>query len=278
MGIVRTIKYIAQSAYSRIDPNYRRNDEFGRCAVCGNYSRYKLGKALEPGSDMAVSCGWDEKFVGEINTTNTLRCGYCESKFRVRCAAESMLKYSWKGEIRSIAELVRKLGLGETDTGWQVLETTACEGVFSGFPDAKFVTRSEYFDDVERGGCKNNIRSEDLQALTFPDNSFDVIIALDVFEHIKDPMKAFSEVRRVIKPSGVGIVTFPIDERVKKTKSLAGKKAYHNDPLRKEGSPVFTEFGTDIADILVSSGYKVSWNIYKTERTGVKQRVLVLCK
>jgi SAM-dependent methyltransferase len=114
------------------------------------------------------------------------------------------------------------------------------------------------------------------------------VIALDVFEHISDPMKAFAEVKRVLKPSGAGIITVPIDARAKKTKTIAkmengkiaysNRQAYHSDPLRPEGSSVFTEFGLDILDTLSSLGYDVSWDIYKTGRTRVEQRVLLLKK
>jgi hypothetical protein len=36
--------------------------------------------------------------------------------------------------------------------------------------------------------------SEDLEALTFPDESFDLVITQDVFEHVLRPAKAFAEI------------------------------------------------------------------------------------
>ena len=288
MDPVRTIKYITQGFYARLNPHYRRNDEFGRCSICGNYSRFRYGTIVTAGSEVAVSCGWDEHFTKEINITNTLKCSYCAAKFRVRCAAESLLRYFWKGNIRSVAELVNRLREGKVNASWQALETTANDGIFSGFGNVKNVVMSEYFDDVERGRYRDGIRSEDLQAMTFADNSFDVVIALDVFEHIADPLKAFAELRRVIKPSGIGLITVPLDTRVKKTRTIAkmengkiaylGKRSHHCDPLREEGSPVFTEFGTDIGDNLKSLGYDVLCDIYRTKRTKVPQSVLLLIK
>lgn len=288
MDPVRTVKYFAQGLYARLNPRYRENDEFGKCSVCGNYSRFRYGALLSPGSEVALSCGWDERFTREINVTNTLKCSYCMSKFRVRAAAESMLRYFWKGRVGSVAELMKKLREGGAAAGWRAIETTASDGIFTGIGEIKNVIKSEYFDDVERGRCKNGVRSEDLQAMTFADNSFDAVIALDVFEHIADPFKAFAEVRRVIRPSGIGIITVPLDIRTKETKILAkmenskivyiGRRACHCDPLREEGSPVFTEFGTDIADTLGSLGYNVSWDYYRTKRTEVEQRVLVIKK
>lgn len=287
--LMRRVKYIVQGACASLNPFYRKNDEFGRCSICGNYTRFKYNAFfLSPDSAVAVSCGWDEQFVREINTANTLNCKYCGAKFRVRCAADSMLRYFWEGKIRSVAELMKKLRAGEMDASWRALEATATGGIFSGFGDLKNVVRSEYFDDVKRGSCKDGIRSEDLQSLTFDGNTFDAVIALDVFEHIADPWKAFAEVTRVLKPGGAGIITFPLDARVKNTRRIAemvngkinyfARRAYHNDPLRKEGSPVFTKFGTDIQEKLKGLGYNVSCDIHRARRTRVDQSVFMLIK
>lgn len=287
--LIKTVKYIAQGAYAFLNPYYRKGDEFGRCSICGNYTRFSYNPFfLRPNSDVAVSCGWDELFTKEISVTNTLNCKYCAAKFRVRCAADSMLRYFWKGKIRSISELAGRLRTGEIDTDWRALEATASDGIFSDFGPLKNVVRSEYFDDVARGDYRDEVRSEDLQSLTFGDSTFNAVIALDVFEHIADPWKAFAEVKRVLKPGGVGIVTFPLDARVKKTSAITkaddcktgcfARLAHHHDPLRKEGSPVFTEFGMDIKDILCSRGYNARWDIYRTGRSGVNQFVLLLTK
>ncbi len=45
--------------------------------------------------------------------------------------------------------------------------------------------------------------------LPFPDDSFDVLTALDVIEHISDDVAAVSEVRRVLRPGGIFLATVP---------------------------------------------------------------------
>ncbi len=51
---------------------------------------------------------------------------------------------------------------------------------------------------------QGNIRS-----ISFPDNSFDVAIATAVIEHVPDPTKVMKEAKRVLKPSGIFVLTSP---------------------------------------------------------------------
>ena len=47
------------------------------------------------------------------------------------------------------------------------------------------------------------------EALPFPENSFDIVMSFDVFEHIPNSDQHLQEVRRVLKPEGLYIVQTP---------------------------------------------------------------------
>lgn len=49
----------------------------------------------------------------------------------------------------------------------------------------------------------------DIAAVPEPDNSFDVILCSEVFEHLPDALKALDEFRRLLKPGGKLIITAP---------------------------------------------------------------------
>lgn len=49
----------------------------------------------------------------------------------------------------------------------------------------------------------------DKDKLLFDDNSFDVIFALEVFEHFSNPQYALEELRRVLKPGGTLLISTP---------------------------------------------------------------------
>jgi len=47
-------------------------------------------------------------------------------------------------------------------------------------------------------------------ALPYADNSFDLVCAFDIIEHVEDDLGALAELRRVMKPDGVLLVAVPI--------------------------------------------------------------------
>jgi ubiquinone/menaquinone biosynthesis C-methylase UbiE len=49
----------------------------------------------------------------------------------------------------------------------------------------------------------------DIANIPEPDNSFDVILCSEVFEHLPDPLKAVNEFSRLLKPGGKLIITAP---------------------------------------------------------------------
>jgi SAM-dependent methyltransferase len=53
-------------------------------------------------------------------------------------------------------------------------------------------------------------KKEDLRQLSFRDNSFDFIFCSHVLEHIKEDTKAISEIKRVLKPGGLAIISVPV--------------------------------------------------------------------
>jgi SAM-dependent methyltransferase len=57
----------------------------------------------------------------------------------------------------------------------------------------------------------------DICDLPFEENSFDVVFSNHVLEHIEDDKKAMSELYRVMKPNGMGIMQIPQDLNREKT-------------------------------------------------------------
>lgn len=54
----------------------------------------------------------------------------------------------------------------------------------------------------------------DIHAIPFPDNHFDAVLCNHVLEHVRDDIKAMSEIRRVLKPGGWAILQIPFIDPV----------------------------------------------------------------
>lgn len=50
---------------------------------------------------------------------------------------------------------------------------------------------------------------EDALNLSFPANSFDLLVSVDVMEHVGKPERMTQEIGRVLKPNGLAFITFP---------------------------------------------------------------------
>jgi SAM-dependent methyltransferase len=70
-------------------------------------------------------------------------------------------------------------------------------------PEAIEYARSHY--DVRN----LDFRVADVTALAFSDEAFDVVVCLEVFEHVADQQRLLAEVHRVLKPGGRFVVSTP---------------------------------------------------------------------
>ena len=54
-----------------------------------------------------------------------------------------------------------------------------------------------------------NVEQGSATEIRYENKTFDLVLALDVLEHIKDDRKALSEINRVLKPGGIAIIFVP---------------------------------------------------------------------
>jgi SAM-dependent methyltransferase len=125
---------------------------------------------------------------------------------------ESVLRsHSWRTAANSAAYLIPELrpGLDVLDVGCGPGTITAdlaalvAPGRVTGVDAAEDVLDKARATAAERGVRNVEFAVADVHALDFPDDSFDVVHAHQVLQHVGDPVRALREMRRVCRPGGV---------------------------------------------------------------------------
>jgi SAM-dependent methyltransferase len=78
------------------------------------------------------------------------------------------------------------------------------------------------------------VRQGDICCLPFPDNSFRLVLATDVIEHVDDDATAVAELHRVLAPGGTALITVPAFPSLWGLQDVVGrhKRRYRLGPLR----------------------------------------------
>lgn len=209
----------------------------GHCHVCEKNTEFELNlRHIELSEDKMVA------FRGRMV------CTYCGFNNRFRFAIEYILETMSKESSIYITEQLSPL--------FSLLQKL--------YPH---LTGSEYLDPTLEGGTiVDGIRHENCENLSFEDNTQDYVVTLDVFEHLNDYRKAFSEIYRVLSIGGEFLCTIPFffqqDKTITRASIKDGKihhllpEIYHGNPLSADGALVFHDYGWDLLDILREIGFK----------------------
>lgn len=153
------------------------------------------------------------------------------------------------------------------------------------WPDLYF---SEYFSDVPPGAGRNGVPCQDVQRLRLPEASFDLVTSTEVFEHVPDDRKGFSEVYRVLKRGGYTVFSVPLsmDERTKeRAVSVDGgvrhllEPEYHSDRIRGRGTVLaYRNYGYDISDRLRDAGFSPEIREVDSPRHSIRNQYVVVAR
>lgn len=125
------------------------------------------------------------------------------------------------------------------------------------------VVGSEFLGhELSPGAVVEGRRHEDVENLSFESGEFDLVVSLDVLEHVNDPSRALSELHRVLKDGGELLLTVPFspvqDRNERRAIVRDGRlehlrdPVFHGNPLSAQGSLVFTDFGWELLEELQS--------------------------
>jgi len=119
---------------------------------------------------------------------------------------------------------------------------------------------SQFFPHASLGSLVDGIRCENLENLTFKDDSIDIFVTQDVLEHVLRPEAALKEIARVVRHGGAHVFTVPVywgRQTVLRAEPDHGDGVrlllpaeYHGNPIDEKGSLVVREWGDDFPDFV----------------------------
>lgn len=124
--------------------------------------------------------------------------------------------------------------------------------------DCPLYVGSHFYPDRPPGSMVGEWRVENLEAMTFGDSTFDIVVTQDVMEHVFHPDRVFSEVHRTLDKGGLFLSTFPIQRSLIPATTTRATLAsdgtvrhllepeYHGNPIDSSGSLVTIDYGYDI--------------------------------
>jgi SAM-dependent methyltransferase len=134
--------------------------------------------------------------------------------------------------------------------------------------------------------------NQNLERLTFPDASFDVVVTSDVMEHVRLDDLAHREIRRVLRPGGFYVFTVPhfrdrgtlvrvrvSDPADPSTDEDLLPREYHGDANSEDGRALaYRGYGTDLDETLARLGFEVAYEKTDRPELGILNTELFLCR
>ena len=220
-------------------PGNRLGDRHGSCSVCGAETRFVRNSWILPRELARVAPpGFADR--------ESQFCASCGSSRRVRMLADVLLEH-YADEARSVAGLVE-------EERFRLLDIAELNAIGRMHPLLAPLPRLTYAEYPE----------QDIQALTFPDASFDLVLTSETLEHVPDFRRALTETRRVLRPGGRHVFTVPLDPRLERTRSREGMTPIHHGRgggpfmlvTRRNDMLAYTDFGLDVPELLARGGFR----------------------
>ncbi len=206
------------------------------------------------------ACGWAELDVGDdwaVRKNGELRPDWREQA-RCRCGLTVRL--------RSTLDWILRVERPSPNALVYCAEATTpfARALVAAHPLA---ITSEYVAERALPGSLDaaGLRCESLERLSFPDDAFDLVVTLDVLEHVFSYERALSELHRVTKPGGVAVQTVPFwfdhPRTVPRARLEEGRvvhlhpPVYHGDPVRDGGALLVNEYGWDLLERMRGIGW-----------------------
>jgi SAM-dependent methyltransferase len=224
------------------------------CAACGKHAVTARRRALSP--ELITAWELTTDWVEHFERREGVLCSACGSSARVQQLA-SVIAAECARRLDLPRTSLARLARGSAFHSLGVAEINPCGKLHQFLALHPRLSFSDY--------GSSTVRSEDLQALTYGDQTFDLVLTSDTLEHIPNIWLAFAEIRRVLKPGGAHVFTIPmVSDRPTRVRAvIEDGRTRHLLPPSHHGSPgtssddrlVFLEAGDDFPRLAAERGF-----------------------
>ena len=199
-------------------------------------------------------CGWSGRFLRLERGREGTVCTNCGSTSRNRAVSfvlarvldEDQAVFRWKYRLST-----------------PMLESSA-RGALAMYFRMKFDYYGTEFDPAHIAAGTHPRDYADFQKLHYDADTFDFVVASDVFEHVRRDADALREVQRVLKPGGHLILTVPYDhdraQTIQRVDTSGPKDVHLLAPQYHGGGGhtlAYREYGRDLVDAMSAAGFFV---------------------
>ncbi len=267
-------------------------------------ARYVGGQAHKPVASQCNVCGRETQYFYESVALwrETLTCEHCGTTSRYRSIARGILQAV--KELSAVDVPSLEALSGNSAERLRVYDTQppfyyhTCS-----YPLPDMLRRSGWFDvevsqyrpDTPMGTeLAPGITNQNLECLTFADESLDIVITSDVMEHVRLDHLAHKEIYRVLRPGGIYLFTVPhmrsLERTLIRTKVVDPQDPskdvhllepeYHGDTNAKHGDGVlaYRVYGTDLDKELNELGFDVLYTKEDFPVQGIMNTELYYCR
>jgi SAM-dependent methyltransferase len=254
----------------------------GTCNVCGRRARFFRD---DPSLDR-----------------ESLTCEHCRTTARYRSIARGVLD-AIRMRTGIAAASIAELPVHADGTKFRIYDTQApffFEPAAYPLPDLLRrcewidVTVSSYRAESAPGAMlSDSVVNQNLERLTFPDASFDLVVTSDVMEHVRLDDRAHAEIARVLRPGGVYVFTVPhwrdrhdtfVRVRVHdpddpSRDEYVTEPEYHGDANAADGRGAlsYRSYGTVIDEDLAALGFDVTYTFEQEDVHAIRNCELFYC-
>lgn len=222
-------------------------------------------------------CGWSGEFLRPEMAREGMLCGNCASSSRLRAVV------FWLGKVTGNEGV--PLHTWPRNPSVAILESSA-RGSYPVMLDDKFDYYATEYDPGEIAGGRHPRRFADFQELHYADETFDIVIASDVFEHVRDDEAGYREIFRTLKPGGTFILTVPYTHTqpvtIRRVDTTGSEDVHILEPEFHGGGGhtlTYRNYGRDLLTRLGDRGFAVAHAWTEIPALGITpQSVILACK